>query len=116
MKTLLIVGASALALVSLSACSTLGVGGLNGGSPDQMLTTLDKINTAAAQHCSGDGNIDWNPPLPPTGSLHVRCVIGTPQVSPELLKALQAAGFVGNAPPTPAPPAAPAPPAQPVAH
>jgi hypothetical protein len=30
--------------------------------------------------CNGWGNLDWNPPLPPTGGLHALCQFGNPNV------------------------------------
>lgn len=80
LKTTLLAGC-ALACVALSGCSTLG-GIAPGGNPQQFLDNLDKFNAAAAQHCTGDGNVDWNPPLPPTGSLHLRCAIGEAKTLP----------------------------------
>jgi hypothetical protein len=77
MKTLLFAGAAALACLSLSACGTTGLSLTPGANSGAFLADLDKFNQAAGQNCSGSGNIDWNPPLPPTGSLHVQCAIGT---------------------------------------
>jgi hypothetical protein len=81
MKTLLLVGASALALVSLSACNTLGTSLTAPGGADQVVKNLKAFNDAAANGpCVGYGNIDWQPPLPPSGALHVQCFVGNPQV------------------------------------
>ncbi len=86
----------ALLGASLSACSTLGgLPGAPGGNTQQFFDNLNKFNEAAAQHCAGSGNLDWNPPLPPTGSLHVQCAIGQAQMvmmAPPVAQAAAAAG------------------------
>lgn len=76
---LAILGAS----VALSGCGTLGglgspVGLATNGNTQQILDNLDKINTAAAQHCTGAAHIAWNPPFPPTGSMNLDCYIQPP--------------------------------------
>lgn len=73
----------ALACVALSGCAGMSLGGLptpGNANAQQFFDNLDKFNTAAAQHCAGSGNLDWNPPLPPTGSLHMQCAIGQAQL------------------------------------
>lgn len=77
-KSLALAGCAVLLATSLSGCNTLGGIGTPGNS-GQFLADLDKFNQAAGKNCSGNGNIDWNPPLPPTGSLHVQCSIGAGQ-------------------------------------
>jgi hypothetical protein len=102
MRSLLIVGASALALASLSACNTLGTSLTAPGGADQVVKNLKAFNDAASTGpCVGYGNIDWQPPLPPSGALHVQCFVGNPQVM--TLRQLGATAPV----PAPAPFAAP---------
>lgn len=79
----LIALALAASTVALSGCSTLGglgspVGLATNGNTQQILDNLDKINTAAAQHCTGAAHIAWNPPFPPTGSMNLDCYIQPP--------------------------------------
>jgi hypothetical protein len=109
MRSLLIVGASALALVSLSACNTLGTSLTAPGGADQVVKNLKAFNDAAANGpCVGYGNIDWQPPLPPSGALHVQCFVGNPQVM--TLRQLGATAPVpAPAAAAPADPAAPKP-------
>lgn len=85
MKTLLIAGALALASTSLCACAGTPLTGnpvadakaaAQNTNPTQFFDNLNKFNQAAGQVCGGYGNLDWNPPLPPTGSVHVQCQIG----------------------------------------
>lgn len=69
--------------VALSGCGTFGgigsPGGLaTNGNTQQILDNLDKINAAAAQHCTGAAHIAWNPPFPPTGSMNLDCYIQPP--------------------------------------
>ena len=75
--------ASWRAAASLSACGTLGglgsqLGSATNGNTQQILSNLDKINAAAAQHCTGAAHIAWNPPFPPTGSMNLDCYIQPP--------------------------------------
>lgn len=68
-------------------------------NPQAFLDNLNAFNQAAGKYCGGYGNLDWNPPLPPTGSLHLQCAVG--QKAP--------GAIVAPAAPAPAAPAAPAP-------
>ncbi len=98
MKTFLIAGFACVAAVALSACSTLG--GLPSASPaaqTAFIDNLNNLNAAAAKNCTGGGDFSWNPPLPPTGNLHLHCDIGQASAAalpPALLSALAQAGFV----------------------
>jgi hypothetical protein len=67
---LIVIGASALAVV-LTGCNTVSA-----GNSQQFFDNIEKFNQVAGQHCSGNGRLDWNPPLAPAGSLHVECSIG----------------------------------------
>jgi hypothetical protein len=100
--------ASACLLATTSACSTLGgLGptGITSGNTQQIVDNIKAFNEVAATGpCGGWGNLDWSPPLPPTGGLHVMCQVGNPQVTP--LRQLSPSSAAVPAPVAPAPVAA----------
>jgi predicted small secreted protein len=97
MKLHLIAGL-ALASLSLAGCGTLQLTGnpaadakataanLNAATnPQQFMANVKAFNDTVGQACGGYGNLDWTPPLPPTGSLHVQCAIGKQPAAPGTL-------------------------------